>query len=38
MSDAGIADISGAFGVLGQISAEGMRLRGIRSEHPDLAA
>jgi AcrR family transcriptional regulator len=38
MTDAGIGDISAAFGALGQISAEGMRLRGIRSEHPDLAA
>jgi AcrR family transcriptional regulator len=38
MTDAGIADISGAFAVLGEISTEGMRLRGIRSEHPDLAA
>jgi AcrR family transcriptional regulator len=37
-ADAGIADISGAFAVLRQISAEGMQLRGIRSEHPDLAA
>lgn len=38
MADAGIADISRAFEVLGEISAEGMRLRGIRSEHPTLAA
>jgi AcrR family transcriptional regulator len=38
MTEAGIADISRAFGVLGEISAEGMKLRGIRSEHPDLAA
>jgi AcrR family transcriptional regulator len=37
-SDAGIADVSRAFAVLRQISAEGMQLRGIRSEHPDLAA
>jgi len=38
MSDAGIADISRAFAVLGEISTQGMQLRGIRSEHPDLAA
>jgi AcrR family transcriptional regulator len=38
MADAGIADIRQALAVLGQISAEGMRLRGMRSSHPDLAA
>jgi AcrR family transcriptional regulator len=38
MTGTGIADIGRAFAVLGQISAEGMRIRGIRSEHPDLAA
>ena len=38
MADAGIADVSKAFAVLRQISAEGMQLRGIRSDHPDLAA
>jgi AcrR family transcriptional regulator len=38
MTEAGIADISQAFSVLGDISTQGMQLRGIRSEHPDLAA
>jgi AcrR family transcriptional regulator len=38
MTDAGVADIGQAFAVLGQISAEGMQLRGMRSDHPDLAA
>jgi AcrR family transcriptional regulator len=38
MADAGIADIRRAFTVLGQISAEGMQLRGMRSDRPDLAA
>jgi len=37
-ADAGIADIPRALAVLGQISAEGMDIRGIRSSHPDLAA
>jgi AcrR family transcriptional regulator len=36
--EAGIADISRALGVLGRISAEGMDIRGLRSDHPDLAA
>ena len=36
--DAGIADIRRALTVLGQISAEGMKLRGMRSERPDLPA
>jgi uncharacterized membrane protein YccC len=36
--DAGIADIRRALTVLGQISAEGMHLRGLRSDHPDLPA
>jgi AcrR family transcriptional regulator len=35
---AGIADIRRALSVLGQISAEGMRLRGMRSTQPDLPA
>lgn len=35
---AGIADIRRALGMLGQVSAEGMRLRGMRSSHPDLPA
>lgn len=34
----GIADIRRALSVLGQISAEGMRLRGMRSNQPDLPA
>jgi AcrR family transcriptional regulator len=38
MVDAGIPDIRRAFTVLGQISAEGMQLRGMRSQHPDLVA
>lgn len=35
---AGIADIRRALSMLGQISAEGMRLRGMRSNQPDLPA
>jgi AcrR family transcriptional regulator len=38
VADAGIADIRRALAVLGQISAEGMDIRGLRSSHPDLAA
>ncbi|OMC31928.1 TetR family transcriptional regulator [Mycobacterium sp. GA-1841] len=34
----GIADIRHALGLLGQISAEGMQLRGLRSTQPDLPA
>jgi AcrR family transcriptional regulator len=37
-ADAGIADIRRALTVLSQISAEGMQLRGLRSDHPDLPA
>jgi AcrR family transcriptional regulator len=37
-ADAGIADIRRAVTVLGQISVEGMQLRGLRSDHPDLPA
>ena len=37
-ADAGIADIRRALAVLGQISAEGMAIRGMQSSHPDLAA
>jgi AcrR family transcriptional regulator len=37
-ADSGIADIRRALAVLGQISAEGMAIRGMRSRHPDLAA
>ena len=38
MADAGIADIRRALALLGRISAEGMAIRGTRSNHPDLAA
>jgi AcrR family transcriptional regulator len=37
-AEAGITDVRHALGVLGQISAEGMDLRGLRASHPDLAA
>ena len=37
-ADAGIGDIRRALAVLGQISAEGMAIRGMQSSHPDLAA
>jgi AcrR family transcriptional regulator len=37
-AEAGITDVRRALGVLGQISTEGMDLRGLRSSHPDLAA
>jgi AcrR family transcriptional regulator len=37
-AEAGIADIRRALGDLGQISAEGMEIRGVRSNRPDLAA
>lgn len=38
IADAGIADIRRALGVLGQIGAEGMQLRGMRSSQTDLPA
>jgi AcrR family transcriptional regulator len=38
IADAGIADIRRALNVLSQIGAEGMRIRGIRSNEPDLPA
>jgi AcrR family transcriptional regulator len=38
MTDAGVADIRRALTALGQIGAEGMQLRGMRSGRPDLAA
>jgi AcrR family transcriptional regulator len=38
IADAGIADIRRAIAVLGQISVEGMQLRGLRSSQPDLPA
>ncbi len=37
-ADAGIPEVRRAVTVLGQISAEGMNLRGLRAEHPDLPA
>jgi AcrR family transcriptional regulator len=37
-SEAGMADLRRALAVLGQISAEGMDIRGMRQGHPDLAA
>jgi AcrR family transcriptional regulator len=37
-ADAGIAEIGQALSLLGQISAEGMNLRGLSSNHPDLPA
>jgi AcrR family transcriptional regulator len=37
-ADAGVGDIRRALAVLGQISAEGMAIRGMQSSHPDLAA
>ena len=37
-AEAGIADVRRALRVLGRISAEGMNLRGMRSNHPDLPA
>ena len=37
-ADAGIAEIRRAITLLGQISVEGMQLRGMRSDHPDLPA
>ncbi|MGD1257868.1 TetR/AcrR family transcriptional regulator [Mycobacterium seoulense] len=37
-ADAGIPEVRRALKVLGQISAEGMNLRGLRAEHPDLPA
>jgi AcrR family transcriptional regulator len=38
MTDAGVADIRRALTALGEIGAEGMQLRGMRSDRPDLAA
>ncbi|MBV9091487.1 MAG: TetR/AcrR family transcriptional regulator [Mycobacteriaceae bacterium] len=38
IADIGVADIRRALGVLGQISVEGMQLRGLRSSQPDLPA
>jgi AcrR family transcriptional regulator len=38
LAETGIADVRRALRVLGRISAEGMNLRGLRSDHPDLPA
>jgi AcrR family transcriptional regulator len=38
MAETGIADVRRAITALGRISAEGMNLRGLRSDHPDLPA
>jgi AcrR family transcriptional regulator len=38
IADTGIADVRRALAVLGQISAEGMHIRGMRSSQPDLTA
>jgi hypothetical protein len=38
ITDAGIADIRRSLAVLGQISVEGMQLRGLRSSQPELPA
>ncbi len=38
MAEAGIADIRRALNVLSQIGADGMRIRGLRSNKPDLPA
>lgn len=38
LADTGIDDVKQALHVLGRISAEGMNIRGLRSDHPDLPA
>ena len=38
LTETGIAEVSGALAILGQISAEGRATRGMPSSHPDLAA
>jgi AcrR family transcriptional regulator len=38
LAEAGLADVERALAVLGRISAEGMDIRGLRSNHPDLPA
>src|SRR6202022_3377454 len=38
LAEKGIDDVRRALKVLGRISAEGMNLRGMRSDHPDLPA
>jgi hypothetical protein len=38
LADTGIAEVRRSLNVLGRISAEGMNIRGLRSDHPDLPA
>jgi len=38
LAEIGIAEVDRALGVLGQIGAEGMDIRGLRAGHPELAA
>ena len=38
IAETGIVDVRRALNVLGRISAEGMNIRGLRSDHPDLPA
>jgi hypothetical protein len=38
LAETGIDEVRRALKVLGRISAEGMNLRGMRSDHPDLPA
>jgi AcrR family transcriptional regulator len=38
LAQTGIADVRQSINILGRISAEGMNIRGLRSDHPDLPA
>jgi AcrR family transcriptional regulator len=38
LDETGIADVRQSVNILGRISAEGMNIRGLRSDHPDLPA
>jgi AcrR family transcriptional regulator len=38
LAETGIADVRQSINILGRISAEGMNIRGLRSDHPDLPA
>jgi AcrR family transcriptional regulator len=38
LAETGIADVRQSVNILGRISAEGMNIRGLRSDHPDLPA
>jgi AcrR family transcriptional regulator len=38
LAETGIADVRKSINILGRISAEGMNIRGLRSDHPDLPA